>query len=177
MKHHVHFFQSRKGSQLKKKNTTCWGFSRARIASGRQAEQSPAIPTPSIYPVSQRGMRRVGSCQTRCNGQGACTQEHELSSSSCSSQRGSGWRVEPTATRQQHTRPPLQRSKKQPVQVIFSWTALLLRRLINQKHLSIEIKSQLPSETYHFNNIIYSSFVAIWSPKENWLLQHVAITF
>jgi len=51
-------------------------------------------------------------------------------------------------------------SQAQPDQ-IFSWTAQHLNRLINQKHLLIEITSCLPSDTYHFNTIIYSTIAAV----------------
>lgn len=132
----------------------------------RQVEQRTSNPHP-IHPLSLP-MRHVSQQQLPAFVllhttvlRGGCMQENERSLRSCSSPSGSGEGAGSTAARQQHTLPPLQVPTKRPDWIIFSWTALLLKRLINQKHLPIEITSRLPSDTYHFNNIIYSSIVAV----------------
>lgn len=115
---------------------------------------------PSMRHMSQQQLPAIALLHTAVL-RGGCMQENERSLRSCSSHSGSGEGAGSTAARQQHTLPPLQVPTKQPDRITFSWTALLLKRLINQKHLPIEITSRLPSDTYHFNNIIYSSIVAV----------------
>lgn len=134
------------------------------------------MPVPSVRAPHQRGMHHSGSCR-RSGG----PTRRKMNSLPELLLQPEWMRIRSgihcnQARRAQSNFLPSKCLKKQPDR-IFSWTARHLNRPINQKHPPIEMTPCLPSDTYHFNNIIYSSIVAIRSPTENWLLQRVAITF